>query len=117
MSSTTSRSHVPVGPAEAGAPPSWLYVTDPARAVAEFGLLIATLPLKQLLPVGDGHPVMVLPGLLADDNSTWPLRRILRDLGYRVHGWRLGRNLGPTAAVVTGLQERLWHLRSRYTRR
>jgi hypothetical protein len=114
MSSPMSRSHVPIGPAEAGAPPSWLYVTDPARAVAEFGLLIAALPLKQLLPAGDGHPVLVLPGLLADDNSTWALRRILRDLGYRVHGWRLGRNLGPTAAVVTGLQERLWHLRSQY---
>jgi len=38
--------------------------------VAEFGLLIATLPLKQLLPAGDGHPVLVLPGLLADDDST-----------------------------------------------
>jgi pimeloyl-ACP methyl ester carboxylesterase len=57
---------------------------------------------------------MVLPGLLADDNSTWALRRILRDLGYRVHGWRLGRNLGPTAATVTGLQNRLLDLRSRY---
>jgi pimeloyl-ACP methyl ester carboxylesterase len=114
MSSPMPQPHVPLGPTEAGAPPSWLYVTDPARAVAELGLLIAALPLKNLLPVGDGHPVLVLPGLLADDNSTWALRRILRDLGYRVHGWRLGRNLGPTAAVVTGLQERLSRLQSRY---
>jgi pimeloyl-ACP methyl ester carboxylesterase len=114
MSSPMSRSHVRVGPAEAGAPPSWLYVTDPARAVAEFGLLIATVPLKQLLPVGDGHPVLVLPGLLAGDNSTWALRRILRDVGYRVHGWGLGRNLGPTATTVTGLQNRLLDLQSRY---
>jgi pimeloyl-ACP methyl ester carboxylesterase len=114
MSSPVARSQVPVAPADAGAPPSWLYVTDPARAVGELGLLIAALPLKKLLPVGDGHPVLVLPGLLADDNSTWALRRILRDLGYRVHGWRLGRNLGPTAAVVTGLQERLSRLQSQY---
>jgi pimeloyl-ACP methyl ester carboxylesterase len=89
-------------------------VTDPARAAAEFGLLIAALPLRPLLPVGDGHPVLVVPGLLADDGSTWTLRRLLRDLGYRVHGWRLGRNLGPTAATVTGLQNRLLDLRSRY---
>jgi hypothetical protein len=82
--------------------------------VAEFGLLIAALPLRQLLPVGDGHPVLVLPGLLADDGSTWTLRRLLRDLGYRVHGWRLGRNLGPTAATVTGLQNRLLDLQARY---
>jgi len=114
MSSPMSRSHPPTGPAGAGAPPSWLYVTDPARAVAEYGLLVAALPLGRLLPVGDGHPVLVLPGLLADDTSTWTLRRILRDLGYRVHGWRLGRNLGPTAATVAGLQSRLLDLQSRY---
>ena len=114
MSSPMSRSQVPYDTGEAGAPPSWLFVTDPARAVAEVGLLVAALPLRQLLPVGDGHPVLVLPGLLADDDSTWTLRRILRDLGYRVHGWRLGRNLGPTAATVTGLQNRLLDLQSRY---
>jgi pimeloyl-ACP methyl ester carboxylesterase len=114
MSSPMPRPHIPPGTDAAGAPPSWLYVTDAARAVGEFGLLIAALPLGQLLPVGDGHPVLVLPGLLADDGSTWTLRRILRELGYRVHGWRLGRNLGPTAATVTGLQDRLLDLRSRY---
>jgi pimeloyl-ACP methyl ester carboxylesterase len=114
MSSPMPRSHAPTGNAGAGAPPSWLYMTDAARAAAEFGLLIAALPLRQLLPVGDGHPVLVLPGLLADDASTWALRRILRDLGYRVHGWRLGRNFGPTAATVNGLQRRLLDLRLRY---
>jgi pimeloyl-ACP methyl ester carboxylesterase len=114
MSSPMSPPHIPADAAGVGAPPSWLYLTEPARAVGEFGLLITSLPLRQLLPVGDGHPVLVLPGLLADDDSTWTLRRILRDLGYRVHGWRLGRNLGPTAATVTGLQTRLLDLQSRY---
>jgi pimeloyl-ACP methyl ester carboxylesterase len=114
MSSPMSRSQIPTDPAGAGAPASWLYVTDPARAVAEFGLLVAALPLGPLLPVGDGHPVLVLPGLLADDASTWALRRILRDLGYKVHGWRLGRNFGPTGATVAGLQNRLFDLQSRY---
>jgi len=114
MSSPMSRLREPAGTPGAGAPPSWLYVTDAARAAAEYGWLIAALPLRQLLPAGDEHPVLVLPGLLADDVSTWTLRRILRDLGYRVHGWRLGRNLGPTAATVTGLQDRLLGLQSRY---
>ena len=114
MSRPMSRSQIPAGPTGAGAPPKWLYLTDPARATAEYGLLIAALPLRQLLPVGDGHPVLVLPGLLADDGSTWTLRRILRDLGYRVHGWRLGRNLGPTATTVAGMQNRLLELHSRY---
>jgi pimeloyl-ACP methyl ester carboxylesterase len=114
MSSPTWRWQIPGDTDGASPPPSWLFVTDPARAMAEFGLLVAALPLRQLLPVGDKQPVLVLPGLLADDDSTWALRRILRDLGYRVHGWRLGRNLGPTAATVTGLQNRLIDLRSRY---
>jgi pimeloyl-ACP methyl ester carboxylesterase len=114
MSSPMSSPPITADPDGASAPPPWLFVTDPARAMAEFGLLVAALPLRQLLPVGDEHPVLVLPGLLADDDSTWALRRMLRDLGYRVHGWRLGRNLGPTAATVTGLQNRLLDLRSRY---
>jgi pimeloyl-ACP methyl ester carboxylesterase len=114
MPSPMLRSQIPADTDGVSAPPRWLFLTDPARAMAEFGLLIAALPLRQLLPVGDGHPVLILPGLLADDDSTWALRRVVRDLGYRVHGWRLGRNLGPTAATLTGLQNRLLDLRSRY---
>lgn len=48
MSSPMSRPQIPTGPTGAGAPPSWLYLTDPARATAEYGLLIAALPLRQL---------------------------------------------------------------------
>jgi hypothetical protein len=97
-----------------GAPPLPLSLTDPARAAVEFGLLLTSLPLRGALPAGDGHPVLVLPGLLADDGSTLPLRRILRGLGYRVHGWRLGRNIGPTAQAVTGMGDRLHDLHTRY---
>jgi hypothetical protein len=101
-------------PSVSGAPPLGLSLTDPGRAAVEFGLLLSALPLRRALPAGDGHPVLVLPGLLAGDGSTLPLRRILRDLGYRVHGWRLGRNLGPTAEAVAGMGERLDELHTRY---
>jgi pimeloyl-ACP methyl ester carboxylesterase len=96
------------------APALSLSLTDPARAVVEFGLLLGSLPLRRTLPTGDGHPVLVLPGLLADDTSTVPLRRILRGLGYRVHGWRLGRNVGPTAQAVAGMGDRVNDLHTRY---
>src|SRR4051794_41466142 len=59
------------------------------------------------LPRGDGHPVLVLPGLLADDVSTRTLRSVLRKLGYDVHGWGLGRNIGPTATCVNGIRDLL----------
>lgn len=45
-------------------------------------------------PRGDGRTVMVLPGLFNTDAATVLLRRYLAAKGYRVHGWRLGRNRG-----------------------
>src|SRR4051794_41918386 len=51
---------------------------------------------------------------MADDVSTRTLRRVLRRLDYRVHGWRLGRNIGPTAQCVSGLRDRMEELSDRY---
>ncbi|SNS10140.1 hypothetical protein SAMN04488107_1369 [Geodermatophilus saharensis] len=93
-----------------------LYLTEVGRAVADYGLYLAARPLLPRLPVGDGHPVLVLPGLMADDVSTTTLRRVLRRLGYRVHGWRLGRNIGPTAECVEGMARRIEDLGDRYGR-
>ena len=45
------------------------------------------------LPKGDGHPVLVLPGFMASDRSTGPMRMLFDDLGYKSYGWRLGRNV------------------------
>jgi pimeloyl-ACP methyl ester carboxylesterase len=61
--------------------------------------------------------VLVLPGYLADDGSTRALRWFLRDRGYHVHSWRLGRNLGPTAKTVGGLVDRLAAVHRRHGRR
>jgi pimeloyl-ACP methyl ester carboxylesterase len=91
-----------------------LYLSEPSRAAGDFGLYLAARPMLQRLPAGDGHPVLVLPGLMADDASTRILRRVLRRLGYRVHGWRLGRNIGPTEACVTGMRDRIDDLSDRY---
>lgn len=101
-------------PRRPGAPPWSLSLTDPGRAAVEFGFLVSAWPLLRTLPVGDGHPVLVLPGLLAGDGSTRPLRGLLRKLGYRVHGWRLGRNVGPTAKAISGMADRLDDLDRRY---
>ena len=58
------------------------------------------------LPPGDGHPVMVLPAFSVSDRGTWPLRRVLTQLGYDVHGWGLGKNEGMTRESVAALKER-----------
>lgn len=80
-----------------------LGVTEPVRALASAGAFAAGLPLLQLAPRGDAHPVLVLPGLMASDVSTRVLRVWLRRLGYPVVGWELGRNRGPTAEVLDAL--------------
>jgi pimeloyl-ACP methyl ester carboxylesterase len=84
-----------------------LYLTEPARGLVDLASLPLAAPLLAIAPRGDGHGVLVLPGLLASDMTTAPLRRFLGWLGYTVHGWALGRNLGPTDAVMAGLPHAL----------
>jgi pimeloyl-ACP methyl ester carboxylesterase len=75
-------------------PPSRTLMFLEGRAIHEFGAFLGALPLLSLAPRGDGHPVLVLPGLVASDVSTRPLRSFLKGRGYAVSGWRQGRNLG-----------------------
>ena len=106
-----------MGDAATLAGPSAALLALEARAWLEFASLIPALPVLQAAPRGDGHPVLVLPGWLASDTSTRALRWFLRDRGYHAHGWRLGRNHGPTSEIVNGLGARLAALRARHGRR
>lgn len=87
------------------------------RALLELAALVPAYPLLRRAPRGDGHPVLVLPGFMAGDFSTRALRGFLRDRGYRAHGWKLGRNLGPSQATITAMAERLQGLHAQYERR
>ena len=80
-------------------PPSRTLMFLEGRAIHELGAFIGALPLLSLAPRGDGHPVLVLPGLVASDVSTRPLRAFLKTRGYAVSGWRQGRNLGLRLGV------------------
>lgn len=84
-------------------PPLVDWSLEGPRTWAAFARFVGLAPLLTLAPRGDGHPVLVLPGYLASDLSTVPLRGMLGRLGYQALGWRLGRNVGPTDAVVDGL--------------
>jgi len=91
-------------------PPSKiLLLTEGGRALFELGLLGPSLPLLHNAARGDGHPVLVLPGLAATDLSTVPLRRFLRRHGYDAQGWQLGRNNG-TLELMSRLEQRLARL-------
>lgn len=90
--------------------PSRLMLLAETRALVEFAAFYATFPMLAGLPRGDGHPVLVLPGFLASDNSTKPLRRLLARLGYAAHGWDLGRNVHVDSARVRQMTELLLRL-------
>jgi pimeloyl-ACP methyl ester carboxylesterase len=88
-----------------GSGPSALHsVSELPRVMMEVTSLAYAWPLLGSAPRGDGHPVLVLPGFTAGDESTAVLRRYLRRLGYRPLPWRLGRNTGSF-----DLQEQLVH--------
>lgn len=71
----------------------WL-ATEPHRAIFEYGLSIPYKFWKTRKPSGDGHPVLVLPGFMATDKSTKPLRKFIQCIGYETYGWEIGRNFG-----------------------
>jgi pimeloyl-ACP methyl ester carboxylesterase len=100
-----------------GPPPLGLFALEQVRAVRELGLARERRALRRRVPRGDGHPVLVLPGLLAGDFSTAPLRSFLRALCYDARGWKLGLNLGPTASLRTKLEARLLALADRHQRK
>src|SRR6266446_2089275 len=82
-----------------GRPATGLLMTEPIRGLADLAALLLAAPGLAAAPRGDGHGVLVFPGLLAGDSSTVPLRAFLRWLGYDVRGWDLGRNHGPNRAA------------------
>lgn len=88
-------------------PSSWLLASE-ARAVWEFWAGLAMyLPMQRCAAAGDGHPVLVLPGLGASDVSTALVRKFLDDLGYVTYAWEMGRNRGFQDETHSALQGRL----------
>jgi len=98
-------------------PPSRTLMLLEGRAIQELGAFVGALPLLTLAPRGDGHPVLVFPGLLASDVSTRPLRAFLRNRGYAVSGWRLGRNLGLRPGLQQAMTDLLEETNDTYGRK
>ena len=87
--------------------PGALLLALEGRAPWEFAASVAATPWLRRLPKGDGHPVLVLPGLAANDLTTLPMRTFLKDRGYQALPWQQGLNLGPREGVLDALRERV----------
>ena len=103
--------------AHAPSPPSRLLMMLEARAIHEYGAFVAAMPFLSRAPKGDGHPVLVLPGLATSDHTTVPLRRFLTGRGYAVSGWEQGRNYGLRHGVEQRMVEHVQRLADRHGRK
>ncbi len=100
----------PAGSRPKAEPPHRLWTLIEGRAMLELGLLYAARPLMAALPKGDGHAVMVLPGFMASNSSTVPMRNVLKRIGYDAHGWDSGRNIKVDNALIRRLESQLGRL-------
>jgi pimeloyl-ACP methyl ester carboxylesterase len=81
------------------------------RELFSFLLDHPAAPDAAAFPDGQSHVVLIIPAALTGDLATRPLRKFLTRCGYRVHGWGLGINWGPTPGLLAGLRRRLHALR------
>lgn len=122
VAATASLPHAPAAPDPfapldsrelVNAPGPWLMMLE-ARAPWEYMAMLAAAPWLSRLPGGDGHPVLVFPGLGASDITTLPLRNFLRQRGYTPYPWKQGFNFGPKQGVLDACREQLQQLAARH---
>jgi pimeloyl-ACP methyl ester carboxylesterase len=96
--------------------PGALLLLLEGRAPFEFAAMLAAAPWLRRLPAGDGHPVLVFPGLAASDITTLPLRNFLAERGYLAFPWQQGFNRGPREGLLEACIERVKSLHRRHGR-
>jgi len=89
-----------------------LLLSEPWRAAVELVSHKLGRAAPAGLPPGDGHPVVIFPGLAADGNAVAPLRDHCRALGYTAFDWGRGLNVGPRGDVDAWVADLAAHVRS-----
>jgi len=97
-----------------GAPSRALMFLEAPRAIGEYAASRAIDLVGPKHPIGDGRPVLVIPGFQATDAMTGRLRGHLKRHDFQVHGWAQGANIGLTDKRIDGLIERFESLHQQY---
>ncbi len=84
------------------------------RALAEALALVPYWQLAKQSKVGDGQPVLVLPGFMTSDSATFVLRNFLRMKGFEPLPWENGRNPGLQNVIFENLLDQIDEHYSRY---
>lgn len=100
-----------LGLAPISRPALGLLVSEPWRAALELvshrlGRGIETTP------HGDGHPVVIFPGLAADGSAVRTLREHCSSLGYTAFDWGRGLNVGPRGDIDAWMAALAEHVES-----
>ena len=90
--------------------PSVLSSMLEARVFFEIASLPYSLPMLLQAPRGDGHPVLLLPGFMGSEGSLIALELFLRNRGYQVQTWGLGRNVGFRPGHASALEQKLRYM-------
>jgi pimeloyl-ACP methyl ester carboxylesterase len=90
--------------------PHLLHSLTEWRALFEMATLPYALPWLMTLPKGDGHPVLLLPGFMADDATLVALKLFLRNRGYAVESWGFGRNVGFQRRHAGALEQKIRYM-------
>lgn len=96
--------------------PGWFRLALEGRAPWELWASLVAMPVLKNAPAGDGHPVLVFPGLAAGDVTTLVLRNFLKDRGYIPYAWEQGLNRGPRPGVIETCMARVQQLRAEHGR-
>ena len=96
--------------APAAAPSFAMLGVEPLRAAFEYAGM--RLMDRATLPEGDGHPVIIFPGLASDKRALLPLRSCCEALGYAVYDWEQGFNIGTQGDIDEWLENLAGHVQS-----
>lgn len=97
-------------PTSAGRPGVHLLLSEPLRAAGEY--LSLMLSSRSRVTPGDGHPVVIFPGLASDARAIGPLLSHCQSLGYAAMDWGQGWNLGPRGNLDDWLKQLASQVRS-----
>jgi len=82
-----------------------LFITEGLRSIYERANSVKFRKEFEPQVKGDEHPVLVIPGFLAGELSTKPLRDFINKMGYTSYDWNLGRNYGRLEDVETLIEQ------------
>ena len=81
--------------------------TEPWRAAFEYASHKFTAAKHGV--TGDGHTVVIFPGMATDGRSVAPLRKFCQSLGYQASDWGRGFNMGPQGNMDAWLADLASH--------